>query len=83
DNIRSDALVLATLNNEDKSVKLVSIPRDTYTFIPDSGYEDKITHAYALNGPRSTIESVEGLLDVPVDYYMTMNFDAFVDVVDA
>ena len=83
DNIRSDALVLATLNNEDKSVKLVSIPRDTYTFIPDSGYEDKITHAYALNGPRSTIESVEGLLDVPVDYYMTMNFDAFVDVVNA
>ena len=83
DNIRSDALVLATLNNADKSIKLVSIPRDTYTYIPDSGREDKITHAYAYNGPRSTIESVEGLLDVPVDYYMTMNFDAFVDVVDA
>lgn len=83
DNIRSDALVLATLNNADKSIKLVSIPRDTYAYIPDSGREDKITHAYAYNGPRSTIESVEGLLDVPVDYYMTMNFDAFVDVVDA
>lgn len=83
DNIRSDALVLATLNNADKSIKLVSIPRDTYAYIPDSGREDKITHAYAYNGPRSTIESVEGLLDVPVDYYMTLNFDAFVDVVDA
>lgn len=83
DNIRSDALVLATLNNQDKSVKLVSIPRDTYAYIPDYGREDKITHAYALNGPRSTIESVEQLLEVPVDYYMTMNFDAFVDVVDA
>jgi LCP family protein required for cell wall assembly len=83
DNIRSDALVLATLNNADKSIKLVSIPRDTYAYIPDSGRDDKITHAYAYNGPRSTIESVEGLLDVPVDYYMTMNFDAFVDVVDA
>jgi LCP family protein required for cell wall assembly len=82
-NTRSDALVLATLNNEDKSIKLVSIPRDTYTYIPDSGIEDKITHAYALNGPSSTIESVEGLLDVPVDYYVRMNFDAFIDVVDA
>lgn len=83
DNVRSDALVLATLNNKDKSIKLVSIPRDTYTYIPDSGKEDKITHAYALNGPSSTIESVEELLDVPVNYYLRMNFDAFIDVVDA
>ncbi|RNF38199.1 LCP family protein [Planococcus salinus] len=83
DNIRSDALVLATLNNEDKSVKLVSIPRDTYTYIPDAGYEDKITHAYGYNGPSSTIESVEGLLEVPVDYYVRMDFEAFIDIVDA
>lgn len=82
-NTRSDALVLATLNNEDKSVKLVSIPRDTYTYIPDSGREDKITHAYAYNGPSSTIGSVEELLEVPVDYYVRMNFDAFIDVVNA
>lgn len=83
DNIRSDALVLATLNNADKSIKLVSIPRDTYTYIPDAEREDKITHAYAYNGPSSTIESVEELLEVPVDYYVRMNFDAFIDVVDA
>lgn len=82
-NTRSDALVLATLNNEDKSVKLVSIPRDTYTYIPYIEREDKITHAYAYNGPSSTIDSVENLLDIPVDYYVRMNFDAFIDVVDA
>ncbi|ANU10299.1 transcriptional regulator [Planococcus antarcticus DSM 14505] len=82
-NIRSDALILATLNNADKSIKLVSIPRDTYTYIPDGGEEDKITHAYAYNGPSSTIESVEELLDVPVDYYLRMNFDAFIDTIDA
>lgn len=82
-NIRSDALVLATLNNEEKSVKLVSIPRDTYTYIPDAGKEDKITHAYALEGPSSTIESVEEMLEVPVDYYVRMDFQAFIEVVDA
>lgn len=82
-NTRSDALVLATLNNEDKSVKLVSIPRDTYTYIPYIEREDKITHAYAYNGPSATIDSVENLLDVPVDYYVRMNFDAFIDVVNA
>lgn len=82
-NIRSDALVLATLNNEDKSVKLVSIPRDTYTLIPDAGKEDKITHAYAYNGPSSTIESVQNLLDIPIHYYVRMDFEAFIDIVDA
>lgn len=82
-NIRSDALVLATLNNEEKSVKLVSIPRDTYTYIPDAGKKDKITHAYALEGPSSTIESVEEMLEVPVDYYIRMDFQAFIEVVDA
>ncbi|MGK7378669.1 LCP family protein [Planococcus sp. 1R117A] len=80
---RSDALVLATLNNADKSIKLVSIPRDTYAFIPAVEEYDKITHAYGYEGPRSTIDTVENLLEVPVDYYVRMNFDAFIDVVDA
>ena len=83
DDTLSDALVLATLNNEEKSVKLVSIPRDTYTYIPDAGFEDKITHAYGYNGASSTIESVEELLEVPVDYYVRMDFEAFIEVVDA
>lgn len=80
---RTDALVLATLNNEEKSVKLVSIPRDTYTYIPDAGFKDKITHAYGYEGPSSTIDSVEQLLQIPVDYYVRMDFEAFIDVVDA
>lgn len=82
-NIRSDALVLATLNNEDKSVKLVSIPRDTYTLIPATGREDKITHAYAHGGASSTMSAVKNLLDIPIHYYVRMDFEAFIDVVDA
>lgn len=80
---RSDALVLATLNNEDKSIKLVSIPRDTYTYIPDADEKDKITHAYGYEGASSTIETVEEMLEVPVDYYVRMDFEAFIDVVNA
>ncbi|MFD2044495.1 LCP family protein [Ornithinibacillus salinisoli] len=83
ENARSDALLLATLNKKDKSVKLLSIPRDSYVYIPEVGYEDKITHAHAFGGPQATIETVENLLDIPVDYFVKMNFHAFVDVVDA
>lgn len=79
----SDALVFATLNNTEHSIKMVSIPRDTYTYIPAAGYPDKINHAYGYNGPLSSIESVEQLLEVPVDYYVKVDFDAFIDVVDA
>lgn len=80
---RSDALMLATLNNDTKSVKLVSIPRDSYTYIPEVGYNTKINHAHAFGGPKATIETVEELFDIPVDYYVKMNFHAFIDVVDA
>lgn len=82
-NSRSDALILATLNNEDKSIKMLSIPRDSYTYIPHVGFKDKITHAHAFGGTKATIEAVEELFNIPVDYYVKMNFNAFIDVVDA
>lgn len=83
DNARSDALMLATFNKDKESVNLVSIPRDSYVHIPEVGYEDKITHAHAYGGPKATIETVENLMNIPVDYYVRVDFHAFVDVVDA
>lgn len=83
DGARSDALLLATLNNKTKTIKLVSIPRDSYVNIPYAGHKDKITHAHAMGGTLATIETVEELFDIPVDYYVRMNFEAFIDVVDA
>ncbi len=81
-NSRSDALILATFNEKAKTVKLLSIPRDSYVNIPDHG-KDKITHAHAYGGPVTTIETVEELLDIPVDFYVKLNFNAFVDVINA
>ncbi|CAI9385739.1 MULTISPECIES: LCP family protein [Bacillaceae] len=80
---RSDALMVATLNEKEKSVKLLSIPRDSYVYIPERGYKDKITHAHYFGGVTSTLDTVENLLEIPIDYYVKMNFDAFMDVVDA
>jgi len=82
-NPRSDALVLATLNKNENSVKLLSIPRDSLVYIPYLGYETKINHAYSRGGPPATVETVENLLDIPVDYFVSLNFDAFVETIDA
>lgn len=80
---RTDALMLATFNQEDKSVKLLSIPRDSYVYIPEKDFYTKINHAHAYGGVELTLDTVEELLDVPVDYYVKMNFNAFIDVIDA
>jgi LCP family protein required for cell wall assembly len=80
---RSDALMLATFNKEEKSIKLLSIPRDSYVHIPEKDIYTKITHAHAYGGVKLTLETVEELLDVPVDYYVKMNFNAFIDVINA
>ena len=79
----SDALILATLNVEENSVKLLSIPRDSLVYIPHTGKYDKINHAHAFGGPKATIEAVEHTFEIPVDYFVRLNFHAFVDVVDA
>lgn len=83
DNSRTDALLLATLNNKTKTIKLLSIPRDSYVYIPHIGYNDKINHAHARGGTLASIETVEELFDIPIDYYVRMNFNAFIEIIDA
>ena len=80
---RTDALILATLNRDEKSIKLLSIPRDSYVYIPEVGYYDKINHAHAFGDTKGTIDAVENLLEIPVDYYVKLNFHAFVEIIDA
>src|SRR5690606_20415575 len=57
ENSRSDALLLGTFNKDENNVKLLSIPRDSYVYIPEVGYSTKINHAHAYGGPRATIET--------------------------
>ncbi|EIT86919.1 YvhJ protein [Fictibacillus macauensis ZFHKF-1] len=78
---RTDALILATFNRDKKEVKMLSIPRDSYVDIEGHG-QDKITHAHAFGGINLTVGTVENLLNVPVDYYVRLNFDAFLQIVD-
>ncbi|SDH19139.1 transcriptional attenuator, LytR family [Alteribacillus persepolensis] len=79
---RTDAMVLATFNKDKESIKITSIPRDSLVSIPEYG-DDKITHAHAFGGTDLAIETVEELFDIPVDYYVKLNFDAFIEIVNA
>ncbi|WP_210367186.1 LCP family protein [Bacillus sp. REN3] len=81
DHGRSDTIMLATFNPDKQTMKLVSIPRDTLVSIPEYK-EDKINHAYSIGGKEMVIETVEGFLDIPIDYYVTVNFKGFTNIVD-
>lgn len=80
---RSDSLMLFTLNQKTKSMKITSIPRDSYTEIVGKGKKDKINHAYAFGGIDMAVKTVENFLNVPVDHYIEVNMAGFKDIVDA
>ncbi|WP_416729660.1 LytR family transcriptional regulator [Fictibacillus sp. JL2B1089] len=80
---RSDTLMVVTVNPNDNSTYMTSIPRDTRTEIIGRGKQDKINHAYAFGGTNMTIQTVENFLDIPIDYYMKVNMESFKQIVDA
>lgn len=79
---RSDTMIVVTINPEKGETTMLSIPRDAYVYIEDYGY-DKINHAYAYGGAELAIETVENFLDIPIDYFVCMDFEGFVSLVDA
>lgn len=80
---RSDSMIVLTVNPNDKSMQMVSIPRDTRTEIIGKGFDDKINHAYAFGGPEMSIATVENFLDIPIDYFVQVNMESFKEIVDA
>ncbi|ARK32467.1 LCP family glycopolymer transferase [Halalkalibacter krulwichiae] len=79
---RSDTIIVMTVNPDDRSVKMLSIPRDTRTEIEGRGL-DKINHAYAFGGVELTMDTVEHFLDIPIDHYVSVNMEGFKGLIDA
>ncbi|MDV2582151.1 LCP family protein [Alkalibacillus haloalkaliphilus] len=79
---RTDTLMLVTFDPDDQSAKMLSIPRDTRVDFAGMERTDKINHAYAFGGKEMAIDTVEKFLEIPVDYYVSVDFDAFIRIVD-
>ncbi len=82
DNTRSDCIIIASINEDTKQVKLTSVYRDTYVYIDGHGY-DKITHAYAYGGPELAINTLNKNFDLDITEFVAVNFDAVVGIIDA
>lgn len=79
---RSDVLMVVTVNPKTGKISMLNIPRDTRIYISKMGYEDKINHAYANGGINYTVPTVEELLDIKIDYYVSTDFKGFEDIVN-
>ncbi|WP_240733021.1 LCP family protein [Jeotgalibacillus sp. S-D1] len=79
---RSDTMIVLTVNPDKKKTTLLSIPRDTYAEISGRGDKNKINHAYAYGGVKMAMETVEHMLDIPLDYYIKVNMEGFEDMID-
>ena len=82
---RSDCIIIASINQETNEVKLISVYRDTYVYVTESGKErlDKITHAYSYGGAQNTLKSLNEALDLNITEFVTVNFDAVIAAVDS
>lgn len=79
---RSDCIIIASINNETHDVKLISVYRDTYMKIEGHGL-DKVTHAYSYGEAPLAIKTLNENLDLNIKEFVTVNFDAVADAVDA
>lgn len=78
---RSDTIMLAFLDMNVPTVRLLSIPRDTRVQIPGYGYE-KINHAHVYGGVELVKETVNQFLGTDLEYYVEVDFNGFARIVD-
>ena len=77
----SDTIIIASINNDTKAVKLVSVYRDTLLNVKDDTYS-KANSAYSLGGPTNAVSMLNTNLDLNITDYVAIDFNALVTVVD-
>ena len=83
DETRTDALMVATMDTNKKTVNIMNIPRDTMCNNSASGASRKINAAYAMGGIEQTKTEIERLMGFKPDYYVIVNFEGIAAIVDA
>jgi len=89
DSARTDSLIYMVYDGENKKIDMVSLPRDIWTNIYDGtgtgtiAATAKINSAFTIGEEDATIETVQNYLQLPIDYYVNINFTSFEKIIDA
>lgn len=79
---RSDSIIIASINQDTREVKLISVFRDTFLNLSNDTY-NKCNTAYAQGGPEQAINMLNANLDLDITDYVTIGFEGLIDAVDA
>ncbi len=80
----SDVNMVLAINPKTKHILMIHIPRDYYVQIHGTtGLKDKLTHAGTIGGVELSMSTIEDLLEIDLPYYVRVNFNAVVNLVDA
>ena len=78
---RSDAMMIATIDEKNNDIRITSLARDTYVDIEGYGTE-KLTHAYAYEGASLLISTINNNFGIVVDKYVAVSFESFEKIID-
>ncbi len=77
----SDCIMIASINNDTKKVKLISVYRDTFLNVKEETYS-KINSAYSYGGPTGAIAALNKNLNLDIVNYVSVDFGALVEAID-
>ncbi|MCP1108661.1 LCP family protein [Ohessyouella blattaphilus] len=82
--VRSDTIIIASLDNVNKNLRLVSVYRDSFLRLEgtEGPYYAKANDAYAIGGPQEAVNMLNRNLDLNIQDYVTVNFGSMSDIVD-
>lgn len=80
---RTDVMILASFNQKDGTLKLVSFQRDAYVPLADKDYWNRLNTCYHFGGAGLTINTFNSLFDLDIQYYVTLAFDEFEILIDS
>lgn len=78
---RTDTIMLLKADTKTGKMDLMSIPRDSRIKIRDKF--DKVNHAHAFGGIELTMQTLRSFLGLDIDYYVQINYQALINIVDA
>ena len=79
----SDCIMIASINNDTKEVRLISVYRDSFLAVDDDDNLRKLNAAYAKGGPTGAVAALNKNLDLDIKEYVAVDFNAVMEVVDA
>jgi len=76
-----NTFMLLTVNLQEMSFTLTSIPRDSYVWVPCFGRHDRLSHTN-WSGAGCAVGAIESMFDIDIPYYVMLNFTGFMEIID-